>query len=91
MNKRQQILFDDILESLWSQAYVEIVSIVKEQNLIGKIISINCNNLGIIGVFVDDYLTLNFLDRFQTLRIAEEYSDSTMFEIYKILFEHYYK
>lgn len=91
MNKRQPIHFDDILESLWSQAYGEIVSIVKEHQQIGRIIPIKCNNLGIIGVFVDAYCTLNFLDRFQALRAAEEHPDSTMFEVYKILFEHYYK
>lgn len=91
MNERLQIHFDDTLESLWSQAYGEILSIIKEQKLIGSIISIRCKNSGIIGVFVDDYGTLNFLDRYQTLRIAEDYSDSVIFEVYKVLFEQYYK
>lgn len=91
MNKRQQIHFDDILESLWSQAYGEIVSMVKEQKLIGRMVSIECKDSGIIGVFVEDNCSLSFLDKYHTLKVAEDYSDFTMFEVYKNLFEFYYK
>lgn len=91
MNIRQQIYFDDILESLWSQAYGEILSIVKEQQHIGRTISVNCKEYGIIGIFVDDYSTLYFLDCYHTLRVAEDYSDYAMFGVYKVLFEYFYR
>lgn len=89
MGKRQQIYFDDILESLWSQAYGEIVSIVKEQHLVGQTISITSIDPSVSGIFVDDNGALHFLDKYQTLRMAEDFSDSTMFEVYKTLFRLY--
>lgn len=80
---RPEIPFEDMLASLWSQAYGEIVSIVREKHLEGSELLWDKPFCNIEGIVVSSDGCLNFIDTRHHIIIAEDLPDEILFESYR--------
>lgn len=62
-------------------AFFVMLKIMLERN-----IYFQNGNINIIGIYVDSNGTLSFIDFIHNMEIAEQFDDSTMFQVYESLF-----
>jgi hypothetical protein len=85
LSQRKEVLFDDMLASLWSEAYAEIVSMVREAQLVDKELFLQ-GNAYIVGVMVDSNGCLEFINKNGVKDNAENYDDEWMYSVYKMVY-----
>ena len=83
--RRKEIPFDDKLASLWSKAYSEIVSIVKDSQMINKEIVFPLNNY-IKGIIVSSDGCIELIKENGERDIVENFDDEWIYYAYNIVY-----
>ena len=85
MCTRPEIPFDDMLASLWSQAYSEIISIFKENRLECVKVFFDKPMYDVFGITVANDVVY-FINKYGDLKNAEDFPDEVLFGGYHALY-----